>query len=84
MACLCEQGKNSGVPLLTEAHENDIHCNTPVNEIALRNSRHGQHPERDTNLHTIVITSITDRKQFSVNYFLQYLTGSLPENMPSK
>ena len=33
---------------------------------------------------TIVTTSITDRKKkFSVNYFLQFLTGSLPENIPS-
>ena len=28
---------------------------------------------------TIVTTSITDRKKFSLNYFLQFLTGSLPE-----
>ena len=31
---------------------------------------------------TIVTTSITDRKKFSVNYFLQFLTGLLPGNIP--
>ena len=34
--------------------------------------------------YSIVTTSITDRKKFSVNCFLQFLTGSLPENIPSK
>ena len=33
---------------------------------------------------TIATTSITDRKKFSVNYFLQFLTGLLPENILSE
>ena len=36
------------------------------------------------NWFTIVTTSITDRIKFSVNYFLQFLTGSLPENISSE
>ena len=33
---------------------------------------------------TSVTTSITDRIKCSVNYFLQFLTRSLPEDMPSE